>query len=246
MRHTIVLGSLICLLSQVACTPKEDGEADASTSAPEDSTGGDLPTTGGDASTGTGSTSGSSTDGTTGDASTGDATTGDASTGDATTGDATTGETLDCSTPGTVRIVVPDLGIAIHDEDAAIDVFEMQAVGLIGEADGLRYYFWRDGDLGDGSLDAGVHDVSEYPFHVVLLIGPAELDLNECEGNPQCQLIFGLAGAWDITSAQPLVGTLQATDFTADEECWEDGPPLDTRGCRLSNATMQACFNVPW
>jgi len=243
MRYgTLVHGSFICLLSQVACTPTEAGDTDASTSegstggdastSGDASTGGDAPTTGAEASTGSGST--------TGDVST---TTGE-TTGDATTGDATTGDALDCSTPGTVRIVAPDLGIDIHDEDAMIDVFDMQATGILGVADGMQYYFWRDGDVSDGTLGPGTHDVSEYPYHVVLQIGPA--DVIDCEGDPQCQVLYALGGAWDIASAQPLVGTLDATDVTADGECWDDGPPLDTSGCRLSNARLQACFNVAW
>jgi hypothetical protein len=242
MRHTILLSSMVCLLSQVGCTPKEDGDADASTSTSGDSTG-DVPTTGVEASTGSTGAANSSSDATTGDATTGDATTGDATTGDATTGDATTGDALDCSAPGTLRIVAPALGIDIHDEDAAMDVFEMEAGGVFGVADGMQYYFWRDGDIGDGTLDAGVHDVSEYPHHMVLLVGPADVD---CEFDAQCQVLYGLGGTWDIASGQPLVGTLQATDLTSEEGCWEDGPPIDTLGCRLADGTLQACFNVAW
>lgn len=252
MRHLRSILPLACLLSHAGCQPTQPGDTDASTadtggaSTGPDATTGSTPTTGDPTAAASTAAESTAAESTTAESTTtaDDTTGGDPSpTGDPTT-DATTGDALDCSAPGTVHIVSPELGIEIHDEAAGLDVFDMQPAGLHGVVDGQAYYLWRDGDIGDGALDPGSHDVSQYPFHVVLLVGPEGVD---CEGEPQqCQLIFGLAGAWDITTTQPFAGTLQATDLTADENCWDDGPPLDTSGCRLSKDPMQACFHVAW
>lgn len=159
------------------------------------------------------------------------------------TGDTTTGEPLDCSTPGTVRIRSVTQGVDIHDTAATLEVFDMQPAGIRGTAGGVQYFLWRDGDIGDGALSVGTHDVGTYPFHMVLVTSPPEVD---CETEPECRSLFGLAGVWDISGDQPFTGTLHATDLTSEDDCWDEGPPLDASDCFPQAGEIEACFNLPW
>lgn len=46
---------------------------------------------------------------------------------------------------------------------------------------------------------------------LTLQVGPPDVD---CEFEPGCQTFHGLAGAWTIVGAQPIVGELEATTAT--------------------------------
>ncbi len=168
------------------------------------------------------------------------------STGDGSTGDPTTGA-LDCQdTPGTVHIFAPELGIDIVDPAPIIHLSDMQPNGFRGVVDGQQYWLLRLGDsadLGLSMLGVGIHDMADYPYHLGLLVGPAGVD---CEKDPRCTFVIGLGGAWNIESQQPFAGTLTANTLTADDGCWEDGPPVDLSACRVLAGTVQACFNVAW
>lgn len=157
------------------------------------------------------------------------------------------GGAVDCSAPGTVFVDAPGIGVRIEDHSAV--VLRNSAGGPFGVGgflvNGDRYMLARDGDHHDGAFAPGTYDAAVYPYHLVLFSLPDGWGDSQCSTDPdRCRITFGLSGTWEITSASPLAGAFQIGTLTAEENCWEEGPPPDTSGCALLPGEMAGCFNV--
>ncbi|AKJ06298.1 Hypothetical protein AA314_07924 [Archangium gephyra] len=136
--------------------------------------------------------------------------------------------------------------LAVLSRDASVLLYSPgRPIGVKGTTqNGDTFVLLRDGDYNDGALGPGIHDMSKYPYHLALMIWPASSG-DSCEHSDSCRWYFAVGGEWNITSGSPFQGSFRATALTREENCWEEGNPVDTSACALLPGELKGCFHVP-